>query len=152
MSSSPRVVGDTPVHTAIIDWDGTAVPAVWPERPIEFMPGFVKNMHRLHNAGWKITIFSARLNPYNPFTSQLKAEHLVQDEINYVRQMLDSHGLTYVDIWVKKGKPGGDVYVDDKAERYNPSARAWDRVTDRILLRAGNEEAVFPAFDQEVAA
>lgn len=116
------------------------------------MPGFVKNMQRLHRNGWKITIFSARLSPWDPFTFQRRPTHVVADEINYVREMLDSHGLTYVDIWTKEGKPGGSVYVDDKAERYNPSARAWDRVTARILLRAGQEEAVFPAFNQEVRA
>lgn len=151
MMGSPRVMGDTPVHTAIIDWDGTAVPAMWPKRPTEFMPGFVESMNRLHNAGWKVTIFSARLSPWDPFTFQRRPAHVIAAEINYVRQMLDSHGLTYVDIWTKEGKPGGSVYVDDKAERYNPSPRAWRRVTDRILLRAGQEDAVFPAFDQQEA-
>jgi hypothetical protein len=146
---SPRVWGDTPVHTAIIDWDGTAVPAMWPDRPTEFHPGFVRNMQRLHEAGWKITISSARISPWDPFTSQRRPAHIVADEVNYIRQMLDAAGLTYVDIWTKEGKPGGSVYVDDKAERYNPSTRAWDRVTERILLRAGQAE--FPAFDQEVA-
>lgn len=150
-SSRPRVWGDTPVHTAIIDWDGTAVPAMWPERPTEFNPGFVRNMERLHRNGWKITIFSARLSPWDPFTFERRPAHFVQEEINHVREMLDSHGLTYVDIWTKEGKPGGSVYVDDKAERYTGSARSWDRVTDRILLRAGQEDAVFSAFDQEVA-
>ncbi len=152
MSTSPRVWGDTPVHTAIIDWDGTAVPGMWPERPIEFMPGFVKNMERLHRNGWKITIFSARLSPWDPFTFVRRSPALVAAEVNAVRELLDSHGLTYVDIWTKEGKPGGSVYVDDKAERYTGSTRSWDRVTDRILLRAGQEDAVFPAFDQEVAA
>ena len=70
MAAAPRVVGDTPVHTVIVDWDGTAVPAQWPERPTEFMPGFVENMRRLHREGVKITINSARYNPYDPWTRQ----------------------------------------------------------------------------------
>lgn len=146
MSRKPRVAGDTPVHTAIIDWDGTAVPAVWPGRPTEFMPGFVDAMRRLHQAGWKVTIFSARLSPYDPWTSKRRPEHVVAAEYAYVRDMLDRHGLTFVDIWRKEGKPGGDVYVDDKAERYNGRPGSWKRVVEKILARAG--DPVFPAFDQ----
>lgn len=140
---------DTPVHTAIIDWDGTAVPAVWPERATEFMPGFVQEMRRLDRAGWVITIFSARLSPYDPWTSRRRPDAVVQDEINYVRQMLDDHGLTFIRVWTLPGKPGGDVYVDDKAERYGGTPGSWRRVVDKILLRAG--EPVFPEFDMEVA-
>jgi hypothetical protein len=146
MAARKRVEGDTPRHTAIIDWDGTAVPAMWPERPTEFMPGFVRNMQRLHEAGWKLVISSARISPWDPWTSMRRPVEHQAAEIQYIRDMLDSVGLTYIDIWVKEGKPGGDVYVDDKAERYTGSVRAWDRVTDKILLRAG--EPIFPAFDQ----
>lgn len=150
--SQPRVMGDTPVHTAIIDWDGTAVPAVWPERPRDFMPGFVENMRRLHNAGVKLIIFSARLSPWDPYTSMRRPEAHVAAEVQYIRDMLDRAGLTFIDIWTKEGKPGGSVYVDDKAERYPGTKKGWDKVTDRILLRLGKEEAVFPAFRQEVAS
>jgi hypothetical protein len=142
-----RVEGDTPVHTAIIDWDGTAVPAMWPERPTEFMPGFVEAMRRLNRAGWKLTIFSARLSPWDPFTFERRDPAYVAAEVGYVRDLLDRHGLTFVDIWTKEGKPGGTVYVDDKAERYGGTKRSWDRVTDRILLRHGRETPFFPAMD-----
>ena len=146
-TAKPRVVGDTPVHQAVIDWDGTAVPAMWPEQPTEFMPGFVRNMRKLHEAGWKIVIFSARLSPYDPWTSRRRDPAVVAAEFQYVRDMLDRHGLTFVDIWRKDGKPGGTVYVDDKAERYNGTNRSWDRLTEKIMLRAG--DPMFPAFDQD---
>jgi hypothetical protein len=146
VSPRPERPGDTPVHTAIIDWDGTAVPSMWPEQPTEFMPGFVENMHRLHGEGWKITIFSARLSPYDPWTSLERDPAIVAAEHQYVRMMLDLHGLTFVDVWRKSGKPGGDVYVDDKAERYGGRPGSWTRVVDKILTRAG--VPVFPAFDQ----
>ena len=146
---SPRVEGDTPVHQAVIDWDGTAVPAMWPERATEFMPGFVKAMRRLHEAGWKIVIFSARLNPYDPWTSRRRDPAHMAEEWQVIRDMLDHAGLTFVDIWMKEGKPGGTVYVDDKAERYNGTKRSWDRLTEKILLRAG--DPIFPAFDYEAS-
>lgn len=137
-------------HTAIVDWDGTAVPNVWPEHATEFMPGFVDAMFRLHRAGWNITIFSARLSPFDPWTSRRRPESVVAEETQRVRHMLDDAGLTFVGIWTLPGKPGGDVYIDDKAERYSGTPGAWRRVVDKVLLRAG--EPVFPAFDMEVAA
>ena len=111
------------------------------------MPGFIRSMKRLHEHGWKVTIFSARLSPYDPWTSKRRDPAIVAGEFAYVRDMLDQAGLTFVDIWRKEGKPGGSVYVDDKAERYNGRPGSWDRVTDKILIRSG--EPFFPAFDQD---
>jgi hypothetical protein len=137
------------VHTAIVDWDGTAVPAIWPDQPQEFMPGFVENMRRLNREGVKVVIFSARTNPYNPWTSQCVDPAEVVHQVNYIRSMLDRAGLTFIDIWTKRGKPSGSVYVDDKAERYRGCKKCWDKVTDKILLRLGKEDAVFPAFNMK---
>jgi len=131
-------------HTVIVDWDGTAVPSMWPEQPQEFMPGFVKNMNRLHKAGFRILIQSARLNPYDPFTGVERDQGIVATEVQYMRHLLDRHGLTYIDIWTRPGKASGSVYVDDKGERYGGRSRSWDKVTDKILLRLCGEEAVFP--------
>lgn len=64
-----------------------------------------------------------------------------------MRDMLDRAGLGFIDIWTKEGKPGGSAYIDDKAERYSGRAKSWDKVTDKILLRLGKEEAVFPAMN-----
>lgn len=147
--NTPSVEGDTPVHTVIIDWDGTAVPSMWPERPTEFMPGFVKNMKRLHRAGIQLIIHSARLNPYDPWTRQLRDPLHMLGEEQWMRNMLDQAGLGFIGIYTRPGKPGGSVYVDDKAERYSGRPGSWDKVTDKILLRLGKEEAVFP---KEIAA
>ena len=144
MTARPRVVGDTPRHTIIIDWDGTAVPAMWPERPQNFMPGFVEAMERLHAAGYHLQIFSARLNPIDPWTKQRRSKEVMDEEVAYIRNMLDGAGLSYIDIWVREGKPGGSVYVDDKAERYHGCNGCWRRMADKILMRLGNEAAVFP--------
>jgi len=149
VSPRRREGGDPPVHTDVIDWDGTAVPAMWPERPTEFMPGFVRSMRRLHAAGHRLLIFSARLSPYDPFTFRRRPPEHLAEEFQYIRNMLDAHGLSFVAIWKKEGKPGGSVYVDDKAERYTGRPGSWDRVTDKILIRSGVEPAMFPAFDQD---
>ena len=147
---TPRVVGDTPVHTVVVDWDGTAVPAMWPERPTEFMPGFVEAMKLMHRAGLKLVIFSARLSPYDPWTSERRPAEHVAAEVQYIRNLLDRYGLTFVDIWTKEGKPGGSVYIDDKAERYNGCRRCWEKVAAKVLMRLASERPEFPAFRQEV--
>lgn len=143
----PRVWGDTPTHTIVVDWDGTAVPAQWPDRPTRFMPGFVDAMRRFHEAGFRIVIFSARLSPYDPWTGIQRPKAYQQAEVNYIREMLDSQGLTFISIWTLEGKPGGSVYIDDKAERYNPSNNAWKAMANRVLIRLGKEDAIFPSFD-----
>lgn len=148
-ATAPLQPGDTPKHTAIVDWDGTAVPSMWPGQPTEFMPGFVEQMYRLHRAGWAITIFSARLSPFDPWTSRRRPDSVVAAEIQYVRAMLDNAGLTFIKVWTLPGKPGGDVYIDDKAERYSGTPGSWRRVVDKVLVRAG--DPTFPEFDMEVA-
>lgn len=141
----PQVYGDTPRHTIVVDWDGTAVPAQWPDRPTTFMPGFVKAMRKFHREGCALLICSARISPYDPWTGRRRPRSHAQAEVQWMRHMLDSEGLTFIDIWTKEGKPGGSVYIDDKAERYGGRANSWDRVTEKVLLRLGKEEAVFPA-------
>lgn len=151
MSGKPKVWGDTPAHTAIIDWDGTAVPSVWPGHAEEFMPGFEEAMRALHKAGVKLTIFSARLSPWDPWTGKRRPAHVVATETQIIRDMLDRAGLTFVRIWTREGKPGGSVYVDDKGLRYGGRPNSWAAVTEQILTRLGKEDAIFPDFE-EVAA
>lgn len=151
-SVSPRVEGDTPVHTIVVDWDGTAVPAVWPDRATEFNPGFEKSMRRLHAEGFHIVIDSARLNPLDPWTGLERDPAFRAQEIQYIRDMLDRAGLGFIHVHTKLGKPGGSVYVDDKAERYGGRPGSWDKVTEKILIRLGKEDAVFPAYDYEEEA
>jgi hypothetical protein len=145
----PQAWGDTPIHTVNVDWDGCAVPARWPERPDTFNPGFVEAMRRFHKAGFKLQIFTARISPYDPWTGQRRDPALNQAEVAYIRSMLDDAGLTYIDIWQREGKPGGSVYIDDKAERYGGTKRSWDAVCNKVLIRLGKEEAVFPAMAGE---
>ena len=149
--SKPRVWGDTPVHTINVDWDGTAVPAMWPERPTEFMPGFEEAMRRLHAAGFKLQVWTARISPYDPWTSLRRDPAVVAGEIQYIRGLLDQHGLTFIDIWTKEGKPGGSAYVDDKAERYTGRAGSWAKMADKLIARLGSETPHFPAFNQEAS-
>lgn len=129
-----------PEYPVILDWDGTAVPFTWPVPATEFMPGFVENMRRLNRAGVRLMVFTASMTPFDAWTGSPKPAAEVAAVKSHIRALLDQHGLTFIDIWDKPGKPGGSVYVDDKAERYNGCVKCWDKVTDKILLRLGKEE------------
>lgn len=150
MGARPKVWGDTPRHTINVDFDGTAVEAMWPGMPTEFLPGFVEAMRRFRDAGHPIQIWTARINPRDPWTGRDRAPEWVDQEVGAIRNLLDSHGLQFVDIYQGAGKPGGSVYIDDKAERYNPGPRSWARLADKILLRLDGEEPIFPHIPLEV--
>lgn len=138
-------------HTVVLDWDDTLTRSNWPKPNTEWMPGATKNIRRLHEAGLYLIVFSARLSPWDPYTFQRRPDAHIAAEAQHIRHMLDMSGLTYVQVWLKGGKPGGSVYVDDKGERYGGRPGSWDKVTDKILLRLGREEPEFPAFRQEVS-
>lgn len=152
MAAKPAVWGDEPKHVINVDWDGTAVPSMWPERPTEFFPGFVDAMQRFHAAGHPVRIWTARINPIDPWTGVPRPAEDVAAEIQYIRDTLDAAGLTFVEIYNRPGKPGGAVYIDDKAERYNAGAKSWARLADKILLRLDGEEPIFPHIPEEVTA
>lgn len=142
---------DTPKHTVILDWDGTLVPAEWPGQPTEFMPGAVEAVFRLHRAGLKLMVCSARLNPYDPWTMRQREPYEVEAEHQYIRSTLDSKGLTFVDIWRLMGKPSGSAYVDDKGYRYTGRPGSWKAMADKLLVALTDDTAIFPPFDQEEA-
>lgn len=141
-------------RTVILDWDGTLVTATWPVQSREWMPGAVEAIMRMHATGkFHFKVASARLSPYDPHTFTRRDAAVIAGEVQYIRNMLDDAGLTFVDIWTLEGKPGGDVYVDDKAERYAGHAKSWAKLADKIILRfcKSGDEDIFPEFDQEVS-
>ena len=131
-------------NRVVVDWDGTAVKAKWPEQTREFMPGFVAAMRRFHEEGFPIVIESARFNPCDYYTQKPSAKAAAQAaaERAYVRNTLDEAGLTFIDIHDQPGKPTGMVYIDDKGERYNGGKNSWARMVDRVLIRAGRLQEV----------
>lgn len=149
---APKVWGDEPRHVLNVDWDGTAVPAAWPDRPEKLNPGFADAMERFRVAGHPTRIWTARINPIDPWTGKRRPDEAIAAEVAYIRQTLDKAGLSFVEIYLGEGKPGGAAYIDDKAERYNPGPKSWARLADRILLRLNGEAPVFPHHPQEVNA
>lgn len=131
----------SPKKTLWVDWDGTAVREAWPRQPKSFEPGFVRFMQKAHQEGVHLYIFSCRLSPIDPFTGDDRDPSHVADEIAYVRDMLDSHGLDFVDVWLRPGKPPG-AGIDNNVETFTGS---WARTGNRVLARLQSTRARFPA-------
>lgn len=133
--------------TIIVDLDGTLISRKWPDMG-DWMPGATEAMRTFHQAGLHIKVFSCRLSPYTPY-GRPREPYEVATEVQKVRALLDNAGLTFVDIWTLPGKPSGAVYIDDKAERYGGRPGSWKAMTEKVLLRAGKEDEIYPIFDQE---
>lgn len=110
------------------------------------MPGAIDAVLAMHRAGLKLMVFSARMNPYDPFTSQKFDEAKVAVEKNYIRDTLDQMGLTFVDIWDLPGKPSGSAYIDDKGYRYSGTNGAWKAVANTVIMHLTKQDPIFPAF------
>ena len=130
-------------HTIAVDWDGTCVPAVWPDAPTEWMPGALRSLRRL-SEDHEVIIWTSRISPYNPITGAARSAAEIQEQIQYIRDMLDEAGLTQIGVWTHPWKPGADVYIDDKAERYHGRPGSWDAVTEKVLLRFEGKSPTLP--------
>lgn len=154
MTGQPKaftdVTGMTRRHTICIDIDGTLVENKWPLLG-DWMPGAVEAVQTFHKAGCKVIVFSARLNPFDPWTGAQRDPTLVWQAKQEVRQKLDDAGLHYVDIYDIEGKPGASVYIDDRAERYHGGTRSWKKLTEKVLMRLDLYEAELPEFDIDAA-
>lgn len=134
-------------HQIIVDWDGTCVIPAWPSQPIEWMPGAVKALHDMASYA-NVLIFSARLNPFEPSTTVPRPQEAVDEETAYIRRMLDRESLHHVGIWTHPGKPTGDLYIDDKAERYNGRQHSWARLAQKVRMRFAQPNAYFPPWEE----
>lgn len=127
-----------------MDWDGTCVTNTWPAKSYEWQPGAVEALRRISEFA-DIIIWTSRIAPGpEVWMGQLfeKTPAEVQDEINYIRQMLDDAGLEQVGIWTQTWKPGATAYVDDKAVHYTGRKHAWDDLTDKLAAMVGREDLI----------
>lgn len=128
-------------HIIAIDLDGTLIDNAWPQMG-DWKPGAVEAIRRFQREGYVVMVFTIRISPYW-LDGTKRAQEDIDRDYQAVRDKLDSAGLTSVSIWTKEGKPPFSVLIDDKAERYNPTARAWRRLTEKVLLRLGAENPLY---------
>ena len=120
-----------------MDWDGTCVEQVWPAYG-DWLPGAKKALKKLTEK-YHVYIWSTRIVgvSFHDWEKPLPPK-AVEEEIAYIREMLDEAGLDEVDIFVSYpgdvvGKLSAVAYIDDKALRFDGD---WPR-TLRQLNRLG---------------
>lgn len=110
---------------AIIDFDGTLCKFMFPDvGPIE--PNARVALQMLRDAGYKIKIHSCRTATYWGRPDE-RAEHIF-----LIEHFMWQHGLPYDEIITDPtmNKPIADVYIDDRAIRYEMN---WLHIGRKLL-------------------
>ena len=119
-------VGESPAHqpTVCVDLDGTLLSYDnWKGEEVfgDPLPGAVDAMQQFRESGWKIIIFTTRANR-DLIAKALDKRGIVYDHIN---ENPDQPGEN-------SGKPLADVYIDDRAVRFENWDKTVKTVTDII--------------------
>jgi hypothetical protein len=121
-----------------VDWDGTCVEEVWPERG-EWLAGAREALGLLADT-FDVYIWSTRIvNREYEDWHRVRPDGVAQSEIDYIRTMLDRADLQDVHIFESYpdhgvGKISVKAYVDDKAIRYEGD---WNVTYMQILAECG---------------
>lgn len=92
----------------------------------------VSNIQRLQDAGFKIVIWSARMNKDFRYKPEMQRE--------IISKALQAYNVPYDEIFTEAGKPHVDYILDDKAFniRGDENQSNWDEVTKYILSKSEN--------------
>ncbi len=119
-----------------VDFDGTLVKPAWPGVG-EWYDGAISAMNTLNEAGHYVFLYTARLAPEWPDGSPRDPSEVYTDT-QIVREVLDSAGLTWMDIWTGAGKPNWDLLIDDKAMWFPGRDRSWKAILPKIMIRVAD--------------
>jgi len=123
--------------TVVVDWDGTCVPARWPEKPTEWLPGAREGLRQLLLLDYEVLIHSARLHAFD--INLIDPNPTRDEDFAYIREMLDSAGLEEVGICMDS-KPPAVAYVDDRAVRFDGD---WGQVVADLAGESGGKMLEF---------
>ncbi|HDY86677.1 MAG TPA: hypothetical protein ENH82_01005 [bacterium] len=107
---------------AIIDFDGTLCKFEFPKvGPPE--PGVKRAIERLKEKGYTIKIHSCRTAEYWGDANERRIH------IELILKFLADNDIPYDELIVDMDKPIADVYIDDRAIRYNGN---WENIVDKL--------------------
>lgn len=123
---------------AAVDLDGTILnsPAQFPDDPYEMpefgevKPGAREALGELMSLGWRISIYTAR------FGDESWPEDVLQSNAELLANYLKSVEVPFSDIWLGR-KPRCDVFVDDKAVRFEGD---WNAILETLAVLPGGED------------
>jgi len=111
----------------IVDLDDTLIEHPGPN--FEFgdpKPGAKEFLETLKAMGHEVIIHTARIS-----------EGLAGDKAEDVEAYVKKCGFVYDEVWNKKGKPRGDIYIDDRSF---PFSGDWSVDGPKVLERIGNTD------------
>lgn len=116
----------------VVDLDGVIAEIKRPTQSyaeLEPVPGTADGLRRMRAAGHYVIIQTAR----NMATCESNLGKVMKNVGRITMDWLDRHQIEYDEIYF--GKPNAEVYIDDRAIRFE----AWSDMTDDRLLREARE-------------
>ncbi|MFN3393312.1 MAG: 5' nucleotidase, NT5C type [Candidatus Thermochlorobacter sp.] len=116
----------------VIDLDGTICPIKQPNEDyanLEPLPNAVERIRALRAEGHYIIIQTAR----HMKTCEGNVGLAVKKIGKLTLEWLERHGIEYDEIYF--GKPNADVYIDDRALRFE----SWDKISSELLQSIAKE-------------
>jgi len=128
--------------TLAIDFDGTIAQQDGWEYPEMGPPfhGVAEAIQKLKDQGFKILIYTCRLNQHN------ENNGTAEEELERLTQYLDQVGVPFDDFVVAEvGKPFAEYYIDDKGIRFNGDWNETVKFVESLQLHKTKEasERVF---------
>ncbi len=117
----------------VIDLDGTICPVKengQSYRDLKPHPGAAEKISELRMAGHYIIIQTAR----NMATCESNIGKVMRNVGKITLDWLEEHQIQYDEIYF--GKPNADLYIDDRAFRY----QSWNDISEDVLIKMGKEK------------
>jgi capsule biosynthesis phosphatase len=117
----------------IIDLDGTICHLKKSDQTyadLKPLPGAVEKLNALKNDGWYIVIQTAR----NMATQESNIGKVIKNIGKITLDWLEEFEVPYDEIYF--GKPNGQVYLDDRAHRFE----GWDKIDSNELKIIAKEK------------
>ena len=115
-----------------IDLDGTLAqmspPSMWGDLkhfgPV--IPGAAQAMKDLKKLGYRIIIYTARINGENCPVKKVKG---------YVEKWLKDNDIVYDQVWDQMGKPASSFIIDDRAIEFTDWPSALEKVINKKIFK-----------------
>ena len=118
---------DVKTRDLVVDMDGTIAADSYPDIG-DPEPGVKESFEKLRAAGFKIVIFTCRLN-----RADGRSQKEIDDHLERMKAWFKKHEIPYDRIDMgDKGKPFGVAMIDNKAMHYG-GKDDWEAITKRLL-------------------
>lgn len=116
----------------VIDLDGTICPvknSTQLYEDLEPLPGAIEKIKQFRRSGHYVIIFTAR----NMATQQSNLGRVIKNIGKITLEWLEKYEIEYDEIYF--GKPNAEVYIDDRALRFNN----WQDISEDLIDNIAKE-------------